>query len=163
MTSRISQYLLRAGCAAGLAASLALVPSAEAAGPLSFYSVTPCRLVDTRRAGGPTGGPKLDANSSRSFPIRGACGIPGTAQAVVFNVTITEPTDLGDLRIYPAGTTRPLVSAINWLAADFAIANGAIAPMGSSGGDNITIWVDMPPNSTGKVHVILDVTGYFAP
>ena len=35
------------------------------AGPNDFYTVTPCRLVDTRLADGPLGGPPLDASASR--------------------------------------------------------------------------------------------------
>jgi len=161
MASRARRTLVGAGRLALVAAVLALVPRAEAAGPYSFYSVSPCRVVDTRGAVGPTGGPKLNANSDRSFPILGSCGVPGTAQAVVFNVTVTEPTDFGDIRIFPAGTTIPLASVINWVTTDFAVANGAIVPVGLSAGNHVTVHVDMPPASTGKVHLILDVTGYF--
>jgi hypothetical protein len=84
-----------------------------------------------------------------------------TAQAVVFNVTITVPTDFGDLRIYPAGTSAPLASVINWETSDFAVANGAIVPVTTGAGNNVTVMVDMPLGSTGKVDLILDVTGYF--
>jgi hypothetical protein len=161
MASRASRTLVRAGRVTLLAAVLALVPRAEAAGPFSFHSVLPCRVVDTRNADGPAGGPKLNANSARSFPILGSCGIPGTAQAVVFNVTVTEPTDFGDIRIFPAGTTMPLVSTSNWVTTDFAVANGAIVPVGLSAGNHVTVQVDMPPASMGQVHLILDVTGYF--
>ena len=161
MASRASRNVLRAGRVAFVAAALTLVPLAEAAGPFSFYSVAPCRVVDTRGAAGPTGGPKLLANSDRSFPILGSCGVPTTAQAVVFNITIVSPTDLGDIRIFPAGTPMPVASVINWVTADFAVANGAIAPVGLSGGNHVTVHVDMPPASTGQVHLVLDVTGYF--
>ena len=148
--------------AAGVAfVSLATVTAAEAGGPYSFHSLTPCRVVDTRDPAGPTAGPALAANTERSFPILGACGVPTTAQAVAFNITVTGPTDYGDIRIYPAGTPMPLASAINWVASDWAVANGAIIPLGSSGSDHVSVWVDMPAGSTGTVHLILDVTGYF--
>lgn len=153
----------RAGLAgvAFAVALVSLVPAAEAGGPYSFFSLSPCRVVDTRNANGPTGGPVLSANADRSFPILGACGVPATAQAVVFNVTVVSPTDFGDVRIFPAGTTMPLASVINWVTSDFAVANGAIIPVGSSGGNHVTVRVDMSPGSTGKVHLVLDVTGYF--
>jgi len=32
--------------------------------------------------------------------------------------------------------------------------------VGLSGGNHVTVHVDMPPASTGQVHLILDVTGY---
>ncbi len=161
MASRARRTCVRVGRVALLPALLALVPRAEAAGPYSFFSVSPCRVVDTRNPTGPTGGPKLNANVARSFPILGPCGVPGTAQAVVFNVTITEPTDFGDIRIYPAGTTMPNASVINWVTTDFAVANGAIVPVALSGGNHVTVQVDMIPASPGQVHLILDVTGYF--
>jgi hypothetical protein len=149
-----------------LLAALGLLLAAGAAeaqgGPFKFVPLAPCRIVDTRGAAGPTGGPVLLANSDRSFPIRGACGVPGTAQAAVFNVTVATPTDVGDLRIFPAGTAAPLASVINWLTSDLALANGAIIPLGDDGGGNhVAVHVDMPLGSAGTVHLILDVTGYF--
>ena len=162
MASRASRTLVRVGRVAFLASVVALVPRAEAAGPFRFFSVPPCRRVDTRNANGPVGGPKLNANSARSFPTLGSCGISATAKAVVFNVTVTEPTDFGDIRIFPADAiTMPLVSTINWVTSDFAVANGAIVPVGPNAGNDVTVQVDMPVASMGQVHLILDVTGYF--
>jgi hypothetical protein len=161
MADRVSRNLVRVGRVALVAATLALVSRAEAAGPYSFFSLSPCRVVDTRNAVGPTGGPSLLANANRSFPILGVCGVPLTAQAVVFNVTVTVPTDFGDLRIYPGGTSAPLASVINWVTSDFAVANGAIVPVTTGAGNNVTVMVDMPVGSTGKVDLVLDVTGYF--
>jgi len=161
MAFRTERYLVTAGRVALVATALAFVAPVEAGGPYSFYSLAPCRVVDTRNPTGPTGGPSLGANTTRSFPILGACGVPATAQAVVFNVTIAGPTDLGDIRIYPAGTTMPLASVINWVASDSAVANGAIIPVGSDAGNHVSIRVDMVPTSTGQVDLILDVTGYF--
>jgi hypothetical protein len=152
--------------AAVLLAALGIVLAAGAAeaqgGPFKFVPLAPCRIVDTRGAAGPTGGPVLVANTDRSFPIRGFCGVPATAQAVVFNVTTATPTDVGDLRVFPAGTAAPLASVINWLVGDLALANGAIIPLGDDGGGNhVAVHVDMPLNSPGVVHLILDATGYF--
>ena len=161
MASGASRNLVGVGLLALAVAAVGLVSPAEAAGPYSFYSVSPCRVVDTRWAAGPTGGPALNANASRSFPILGACGIPATAKAVVFNTTIASPTDYGDLRLYPAGTTMPLASVINWVTSDSALANGAIVPVGLSGSNHLSVMCDMPAGSTGNVHLILDVTGYF--
>src|SRR5262249_8103078 len=61
----------------------------------SFYTLAPCRVVDTRGAPGPMGGPALVANGERTFVIAGQCGIPATARVVAFNFTVTEPTALG--------------------------------------------------------------------
>ena len=56
----------------------------------SFFTVTPCRVVDTRWAAGPLGGPALPANTDREFVVTGRCGIPAGAQAVSVNLTATE-------------------------------------------------------------------------
>ena len=51
---------------------------AFAQSPLGFVPVTPCRVVDTRWANGPLGGPSISAIGSRDFiiPTRRAAGFP---------------------------------------------------------------------------------------
>ena len=136
---------------------------AAAAGPYSFFPLTPCRVVDTRNANGPSGGPVLAANTARSFPIINvnSCGVPSTAKAAVFNVSAVAPGDNGNFIIYPAGTARPNTSVVNWSVADFATGNGAFLPLANLGGVDITVYPNMPPNSSGTVHLVIDVTGYF--
>jgi DNA-binding beta-propeller fold protein YncE len=120
-----------------------------------FFTVTPCRVVDTRGAGGPFGGPALAINADRAFVIGGQCGIPLTAKSVSFNLTITGPTDAGDLRVFPSGGGLPLVSTSNWRSGQTR-ANNAVVGLGDSGG--ITVH---PDQATGAVHVIIDVNGYY--
>jgi uncharacterized repeat protein (TIGR01451 family) len=74
---------------------------------LAFHTLAPCRLVDTRGAVGPFGGPALAANASRTFTVVGRCGLPATAWAVALNVAVTAPTAAGHLRVYPGGTPAP--------------------------------------------------------
>jgi len=121
----------------------------------TFFTLTPCRLIDTRNPNGPYGGPALAANLSRSFTLAGQCGIPSNVTAVAVNVTITQPTGLGDLRIFPGGAPLPLVSTLNWRLGQTR-ANNAVISLGSSG--DITVPVDQ---ASGTVHFILDVNGYF--
>jgi hypothetical protein len=134
---------------------------ARAAGPYSFYPLTPCRVVDTRNPVGPAGGPALAANAIRNFPITGSCGVPSTAKAASLNVTVVMPTDLGDLRIFPYQAPVPMASVINFGTADFALANGAMIPLAGIGGLDISVQTDMAPGSSGHVHLVVDVTGYF--
>jgi hypothetical protein len=161
MSSRLSKIWL----AAPALMTLGLAAEAGAQTNLAFYPVSPCRLWDTRGPAGPSGGPAHNANTSRSFPVRGVCGVPTTAQAIAVNLTVTFGTlpvrDLGNMRAYPAGTTAPLASVLNWTAADNALANGAIVPLGTSGANHITIQIDMPVGSAGQIHSLADVTGYF--
>ena len=75
------------------------------AGPAgsAFYTVTPCRVVDTRNADGPFGGPILAASpAEREFALAYSCGVPADAKVVSTNVTVTGGTAAGSLRIYPA-------------------------------------------------------------
>jgi hypothetical protein len=141
--------------------SLMYAGTASAQGPLSFNPVQPCRIVDTRGPAGPTGGPALAANANRDFPILGSCALPNDAVAVVFNVTIVQPTANGNLRMFPAGTAAPNASILNWSAGDGATPNGAIILAGSAGGNHVTVRNDMPGSTTGTVHVIIDTNGYF--
>ena len=122
--------------------------------PRSFYTVPPCRLADTRAVEGPA----LAANSRRTFSVGGRCGIPDDAVAAAINVTVTRPTDMGNLRLYGAGGLVPSASAINFVA-DRARANNATVPLGS--GAAVTVQCDMPPGSTGSTHLVLDVYGYY--
>lgn len=120
---------------------------------LRFYTVTPCRVADTRDPAGPSGGPALSPGEDRRFPIGGRCGIPGTARAVALNVTVAGPTAQGSLRIYP-GSVLPAASVVNYRGGQVRSNNSIV---GLSGG-GLTVRADQ---ATGSVHVLMDVTGYF--
>jgi hypothetical protein len=124
--------------------------------PQMFYTITPCRVVDTRGPNGPLGGPALMPMTTRDFPIRGNCGIPPSARSVALNVTVTGTTSFGDLRIYPAGGAPPTSSTINWSTGKTR-ANNAIFELGNASG-GLSVWCVM---FAGSTHVILDVVGYF--
>lgn len=124
-------------------------------GGRSFFTVAPCRVLDTRNAIGPYGGPALSAGGSRNFVIAGQCGIPVAALSVAANVTVTGPTSGGFLSVYPAGSPVPTASTINF-AAGQTRANNAILTLGPSG--DVTA---ASGQVSGTVHLILDVSGYF--
>ena len=123
--------------------------------PGAYFAVAPCRVADTRNAPGPSGGPALAANTVRTFPVANICGIPSSATAVAINVAVFLPSDDGDLRVYPAGATAPLASAINFRAG-IVRANNAIVPLGA--GSQISIQCDM---LSGSTNFFFDVFGYF--
>jgi hypothetical protein len=122
---------------------------------MSFHTVAPCRVVDTRNPPGAQGGPALAAGAFRTFPVTGVCDLPSTANAVAFNVTVVMPSADGHLTLFPAGTSLPLASTINFRTG-IVRANNAVLPLGSGG--QITVFCGMPSGSTDFV---LDVTGYF--
>lgn len=122
---------------------------------LAFFPVTPCRLVDTRLAAGPLGGPTIAANTARTFPIlSGTCNLPATAQAYSMNFTAVPQGPLGFLTTWPAGQPQPLVSTLNANLGGVT-ANSAIVPAGSNG--DISVFV------SNTSDVVIDVNGYFAP
>jgi hypothetical protein len=120
----------------------------------SFYTLTPCRILDTRGTAGPWGGPALAAGATRVFTIAGQCSVPPTAKSVSVNVTVTQPTAPGHLILFPSGTP-PGVSTINFGPGQTR-ANNAIAPLSASGTLSVA-----DGQSTGTTHFILDVNGYF--
>jgi hypothetical protein len=125
---------------------------------MGFFTLAPCRVADTRNPPGPSGGPPLGANTIRSFPVTGICGIPATAQAVFINTAVFLPTDNGDLRLFPAGGTAPLASTINFRPG-IVRANNATIPLGAGG--QISVQCDMPPGSSGSTHFFFDVYAYY--
>ena len=124
-------------------------------GPYQYYSVTPCRVVDTRNANGTNGGPSFTTNTTRDFAIRGNCGIPTTAKAVSLNVTAVGASAPSFLTLWPSGLTRPNTSALNFESTDPSLANGAIVGL-STNTQDLSVY-----NNFGTVNVIIDVTGYF--
>jgi uncharacterized repeat protein (TIGR01451 family) len=122
--------------------------------PMDFYTLQPCRLVDTRNPDGPFGGPVL-APGTRVFPLFGQCGIPSTARGVSLNLTVTEATMAGNLRLYPAGTAIALSSSINFSVGQTR-ANNAVAMLNDLG--ELAVQSSLV---AGTVHLILDVNGYF--
>ncbi len=126
------------------------------ASALAFFKLPPCRVVDTRNAAGPLGGPSLVANAARTFPVlSSACNIPATAQAYSMNFTsVPQPGGLGFLTTWPAGQSQPLVSTLN-APTGAVTANAAIVPAGTNG--DISVFV------TNNSDLVIDIDGYFAP
>jgi ELWxxDGT repeat protein len=127
--------------------SLALPPPRAA----DFYTVEPCRLLDTRDRGGSA----LSGGSTRTAEAIGHCGVPVTARAIMVNVTATEPSVAGHLRLFEARDARPDASSINF-AAGQTRANSLAITLDEAG--RFAVYSGQPE---GRVHVIVDVTGYF--
>ena len=136
--------------------TLFVLAPAAAPSPMSYYTLTPCRVLDTRGPAGPFGAPALAGGADRTFAIAGRCGIPSTATAVSGNLTITSPTASGFLTAHPNGSAIPLASAINFRAAQTR-ANNAILSLGPAG--DLALFAGL--SQTQNVNAIFDVTGYF--
>ena len=122
--------------------------------PLDFYTVTPCRLIDTRNPDGAYGGPALQFGELRAFAMTGLCGVPVTAKALALNITVTQPAVSGNLVLFPGGQAAPSTSAISF-GVNQTRANNTVMGLGDGSG---ALQVKA---TAGPVHFIVDVTGYF--
>jgi len=123
---------------------------------LGYYTLVPCRVVDTRDLGARIGGPVLQGQETRIFGVVGYCDIPSTAMALSINVTVTQPGAQGHVRLFPAGQAVPTASVLNY-AAGQTRANNAIVSLSPSG--ELAAFVGLPAGTT--THLIIDVNGYF--
>ena len=122
---------------------------------VGYYTLTPCRVADTRDAPGAYGGPSLAAGAPRAFVMSGRCSIPADADAVALNVTVTQPTAPGHLTLYPPGVAPPQASTINYRTGQTR-ANNAIIPLGADNSVSVVCG-----QSSGTTHFIIDVVGFF--
>ncbi len=142
-----------AGAATTVAISSGTPTPTPLPGPtLQFFSVPPCRLVDTRSSSPPP----LSGGSTRTFPGAGHCGIPTAARALAVNVTVTGATGGGDLRLFPAGSPLPLASAISYRAGQTRAAQTLV---GLNGDGDFSVRCDQGSGSTAQL--VVDVSGYF--
>jgi hypothetical protein len=125
--------------------------------PELFYTLPPCRVLDTRNPTGPLAGPSLQPGATRTFDVAAsACGIPATAKAISVNLTVTGPVGPGHLTLYPGDAVQaPLASTINF-SANQTRANNAVLPLASDGSGTINVLA----GTGGTVDFILDVNGY---
>jgi hypothetical protein len=131
--------------------------SSDLSNPLIFVPVTPCRVVDTRNAVGPFGGPIFSSGQTRSFavPSSGCTGIPSGISALSLNFTVTQTLQAGGgfLTAWQTGGSQPTVASLTWFGANQTLSAASIVPTGSGG--SISVFVG------SQTHVIIDVNGYF--
>jgi hypothetical protein len=128
----------------------------EVTGKARFFTVAPCRVIDTRDPPGPYGGPSIAGNTIRTVTVAGRCNVPATAVTVAANLTIVPPPTSGYVTLFPGGTAVPLFSSINFRPG-LVRANNVIAPLGPSG----TLGVVCSTDPSAMVDFIIDVSGYF--
>lgn len=137
-------------------------------GDLVFTAVTPCRIVDTRVAGGP-----ISANSSRpflglavsagaNFTSQGGsatnCNVAAVgASAIMVNVTAVTPSGAGFATVYKSGESRPLAASVNYTAG--AIVNNSVVV----GVPNPLAITDFVIYTFAQSDYVVDIVGYFSP
>jgi len=113
--------------------------------------VVPNRFLDTRDGTGGWRG-QLGVGQSIDLPLAGAAGIPGNAQAVLMNITVTDAEAAGYLTVYPCGSEVPLASNLNFTAGQTA-ANLVAVKLGSG---KVCLYASQ------RTEVIADLAGYVA-
>jgi hypothetical protein len=129
-----------------------LAPATGAIPPSDFYTLAPCRLLDTRiQPGSP-----IPSGTVREIAAAGTCGVPANAIAVAVNVTAIAPTGSGDVAVYSAGP--PATAGTVSFGPGATRANNAVALLTREGKLKVR-----PSLTAGSTHVVVDVVGYFAP
>lgn len=122
----------------------------------TFRPVSPERLLDTRAGGPQVGytGAKPAAGQVIELPVTGIgrTAVPGSAVAVVLNVTVTEPDAATYVTVWPCGQARPTASNLNANPGQ-TVANLVVARVGAGG--RVCLY------TMGSAHVVADVNGWF--
>ncbi len=95
----------------------------------------------------------VSGGNELAVPVAGgSTGVPGDAEAISLNVTVTQPRGPGYLTVYPCGAGRPGTSNVNFTAGQ-TIANAVVVGVGSKG--RVCIY------ASATAHVVVDYAGYF--
>jgi hypothetical protein len=119
---------------------------------LDFYTLEPCRVLDTRPS------QTLSSGVPLIFPVAGTCGVPADAKAVSLNVTVFAPSASGNLRLYPGDGSVPATSTLNFQTG-LNRANNTFMPLASNGDGTLGAAAFL--GGGGTVDLILDVNGYY--
>jgi hypothetical protein len=126
-----------------------------------YVPITPCRVLDTRRAGG-----ALPPGATRNVQIAGdgiagqgarsSC-VPDGVTAVEASVSAVSPNANGFFRAWPRGRAAPTATFLNYARRAGTTNTGAIA-LAPTGTTDLTIG-----NYLGTSHYVIDIQGYFVP
>lgn len=121
--------------------------------PRSFFTISPCRVLDTRNAGS---GGALAGNSTRTVQVTGFCSVPSSAKAISANVSVVTAGGAGFFGAFP-GNGFPLGTTIMSFGAGQTRTNNAVILLAT----NNTGTALFQNGATQPAHLVLDVNGYF--
>jgi len=132
---------------------------------LLYVPVPPCRIVDTRVAGG-----LIQAGTTRGFDVTavsnysfqggsssdcGGAGSAGSFGAAVLTLTVPGAASSGSLTAFAFAATQPATTSLEY-------------SIGQSVSNTLTVQLDQGPAanelsifSTANAHVVIDIVGYF--
>jgi hypothetical protein len=129
-------------------------PPTGGAGGGVLREVPRCRLIDTRLAFGPNGGPALPPGVSRVVRGTGRCGVPASARALRVDLQVLQAPRQGRLQWF-AGDEGAGGAASMPFQRPRGRRNGVRMPLAASGSGAFAL------RATVGVHVLVEVTGYY--
>ena len=128
--------------------------------PLPYTPVTPTRICDTRPAGPGIASNQCDTGGNGTLGDQTTLtitvpGLPAGATAAVLNVTVADTDARSFLTVWPAGTSQPNASNLNWTPGK-VVPNLVEVALGA--GNEVNLF-----NMAGDADVIVDLEGYVAP
>jgi hypothetical protein len=137
----------------------------ETTNDLVFVPITPCRILDTRVAGG-----QIAANTVRNFDVTavssysfqggeatncGGAGAAGSFAAAAINFTVVTPGAAGYITAYPFLGTQPLAATVNYTAGS-VVGNFAVVRLDQGASAN-----ELSVYSFASTDLVADLVGYF--
>ncbi len=136
----------------------------DPASDLVFVPVTPCRIIDTRVAGG-----AIAANTARGFDVTAVSsytfqggdasncnvGASGSFAAAVINFTVVTPSAAGYITAFPFGASQPVAATVNYTAGDI---RGNLATVKLDQGASAN---ELSVYTFAQTHLVADIVGYF--
>lgn len=132
---------------------------------LIFVPITPCRIIDTRVAGG-----AIAANTVRSFDVTAVSnysfqggdssncngvGAAGSFAAAAINFTVVTPSGAGYITAFPFLATQPLAATVNYVAGDIR-GNFAVVKLDQGASAN-----ELSVYTFAQTHLVADIVGYY--
>ena len=123
--------------------------------PGGFFTLTPCRVFDSRTPGD---GPAIPSGATEIVQLTGNCAVPVEATAVSVNLTIVGASGVGFLQAYAGDQPAPGTSVVNFVSGSTR-ANNALVQLALDGSGTLAL---RPIIANGTpLHVVVDVNGYF--
>ena len=130
-----------------------------------YTPITPCRIMDTRVAGGALANREIRdvrvTGDGADFAAQGGladgCGIPAEATAIEASITAVDPSDSGFFRAWPTGESMPNATFMNF-DRGMDITNTGSITIDPDDDQYLRI-----RDFGGTSHYVIDIQGYWLP
>lgn len=148
--SGYTMWLCVGSGATGGAAAWRRLSAPSAVGSLTL-NASPIRAYDSRVTGG-----RIAAGQERDVPLKTGGGVPEGANAALLNVTVTDTSTAGFLKVFKPGAAVPSASNINWDHTGSNVANNATVVLDTEERCRIRCG-----GTSASTHFIVDVLGWY--